>query len=59
MLMCYFSLSFYPIDFEPLHDDPQICRFLAMNHIRIPSCFSGFIQDSLDHQVLIDVEPMM
>ena len=30
-----------------------------MTFLRIPSCFSGFIQDFLNHTVLINVWPMM
>ena len=30
-----------------------------MTFLRIPSCSSGFIQDRLDHQVLINVGSMM
>ena len=40
-----FSLSCYPIDFKPWHNDSKILKFYTM------SCSSGFVQDFLDHYV--------
>ena len=51
ILVCYFALSFHPIDFTPWHNDPYVLRCYAMTFLRIPSCSSGFIQDFLDHYI--------
>ena len=45
ILMDNFSLSFYPIDFKHWHNDHLVLKFYTM----IFSCYSGFIQDILDH----------
>ena len=47
--------------FKPWHNDPLFCGGVlpGMTFLRIPSCFSGFIQDFLDHLVLINVCPIM
>ena len=46
--MCYFTLSFYPIDFKPWHYDTYVLRFIGMLFFktsqllyRIYSGFSG------------------
>ena len=49
--MRYFSLSFYPIDFKPWHNDPYVLERCAMTFLSHKSCSSGFIQDFLDHYV--------
>ena len=50
---------FLPIDFKPWHNDSYVLGRCAMTFQSIPSCSSGFIQDFLDHPVLIKVWPMM
>ena len=38
----YFSLSFYQIDFKPLHNDPYVSGRCAMTFLSHTSCYSGF-----------------
>ena len=45
--MHYFSLSCYPIDFKPWHNDPHVLGSCAMTFLSHPSCYFGFIQDFL------------
>ena len=57
-MICYFSLSFYPIDFNPLPSlGIEVYQlFIAMIFVRVSSCSSGFIRDFL---VWIEVGSMM
>ena len=49
--MCYFSLSFYPIYFKPLHNDSFVLGSCAITFLSHTSCSSRCIQEFLDHYV--------
>ena len=50
-LQCYFSLSFYLINFKHRHNDYFVSRYYAMTFLRFLNCPYGFIQNLLDHYV--------
>ena len=41
LMMCYFSLSFCPIDFKPLHNDHCVLLWCALTFLSHTSCYSG------------------
>ena len=43
LIMRYLSLSFYPIDYKPLHNDPYVLGRCAITFRSHKSCSSGFI----------------
>ena len=52
----YFSLSFYPIDFKPWHNElgfgeVYFSKSFSKTFLSHTSCSSGFIQDFLNHYV--------
>ena len=50
LIMRYFSLSLYPIDFKPWHNDPEV-KSCAITFLRYISCSAGFIQVFLVYYV--------
>ena len=45
ILIGYFSQGFYPIDFKPWHNEPQVLNTIAMTFLRDRDSLNGLNPD--------------